>query len=333
VVNWTQTVILNGTQEVPSILVELPADAQNIQVEMEDGNGNYTDITAGVTEFTESDMESVGNYTQHEMSFTEMAKMLNATDLVSLDMVKNDLDEIKQEGKPTKALLIDDKYKQEKKQTDKTQSSNAAHGKVKKFNHNEKISSSIDTTNNRTVFQSQNIENATEFKIKFTTPAPNATVNNYSTETKFNKTVTVSHESTLHYTNVTSYTDIPEELVIHNMPIKLHWLINNTKVDVTNDLRFQVTFVDSDGNGINDRMQWIVPQLSEQEFEVEAEITIINVQSRPIVGGNWTVYFDTTGTADLTIKGIDGILIPPVKLILPSKELMEQHLVMDYQMI
>jgi len=53
-------------------------------------------------------------------------------------------------------------------------------------------------------------------------------------------------------------------------------------------------------------MEWIVPQLSEQQFEIEADIVIINVQSYPTVGGNWTVYFDTVGTADLTITGIDG---------------------------
>jgi len=53
-------------------------------------------------------------------------------------------------------------------------------------------------------------------------------------------------------------------------------------------------------------MQWIVPQLSEQAFEIEADIQIINVQSYPTVGGNWTVYFTTTGTAELTITGIDG---------------------------
>src|SRR3970282_275122 len=79
-----------------------------------------------------------------------------------------------------------------------------------------------------------------------------------------------------------------------------------SKVDFTHDQRFNVTFADTDANGVTDRMEWIVPQLSEQEFGVEADITIINVQSYPTVGGNWTVYFNTTGTADLTITGING---------------------------
>jgi len=51
-------------------------------------------------------------------------------------------------------------------------------------------------------------------------------------------------------------------------------IINNTKVDVTNDQRFNATLVDSNGNGIADRMEWIVPQLSEQEFIIEGIIRI-----------------------------------------------------------
>ncbi|MFQ5474900.1 MAG: hypothetical protein ACE5DM_03625, partial [Candidatus Nanoarchaeia archaeon] len=38
----------------------------------------------------------------------------------------------------------------------------------------------------------------------------------------------------------------------------------------------------------------------------EANITVINVQSYPVVGGNWTVQFSTIGTANLSIEAIDG---------------------------
>jgi len=37
-----------------------------------------------------------------------------------------------------------------------------------------------------------------------------------------------------------------------------------------------------------------------------AYITIINVQSYPTVGGNWKVKFNTTGTANLTIRAVNG---------------------------
>ena len=36
------------------------------------------------------------------------------------------------------------------------------------------------------------------------------------------------------------------------------------------------------------------------------EITILNIQSYPLVGGKWTVQFTTTGLADLTISAING---------------------------
>ncbi|MGH9910263.1 MAG: hypothetical protein ACRD32_06445, partial [Nitrososphaerales archaeon] len=102
------------------------------------------------------------------------------------------------------------------------------------------------------------------------------------------------------------YTDIPEYLSLHNTQFKLYWMLNGSKVDVTHDQRFNVTFADTDANNAIDRMEWNVPQLSSQEFGVEADITIINVQSYPVVGGNWTVNFNTTGIADLTIQGILG---------------------------
>ena len=77
-------------------------------------------------------------------------------------------------------------------------------------------------------------------------------------------------------------------------------------VQLTDDERFAVQFVDTNANGIVDQMQWIVPQLSEQEFEIEADITIINVQSYPVVGGTWKVRFTTNETADLTITASNG---------------------------
>jgi len=302
--------MLNDTDDIQGILVELPADAQNLQVEQISNDGNSTDITGQVLEINESDM--TGNQTSDEdspeMSLAEIAHMFNATEVIPLDLAKMDgLKEIKQEDKPTKILFINetndrkssDKDKKEKQaKSDKNERAN-----VRGFNNNvEVISSSNTNTNDESII----IENSTEYQIKFTTQAPNATEIDYSTETKFQRNVTISHNSTLHYTNVKSYSDIPENLVEHNVQFKLNWVINNTKVDVTNDPRFNVTFVDTNGNNIADRMEWIVPQLSEQEFEIEADIEIINVQSYPVVGGKWTVNFNTTGIADLTITGIMG---------------------------
>src|SRR3989337_2875440 len=142
--------------------------------------------------------------------------------------------------------------------------------------------------------------------IEFETSAPYTEESELVTEDSYQKTVIVKSDSELHYTNVKSYSDLPEDLVASGVEFKLYWMIDGVKTDVTSDPRFAVEFVDTDGNGIADQMQWIVPQLSEQVFVIEAEITIINVQSFPMVGGEWVVRFTTTGTADLTITGIDG---------------------------
>ena len=148
-------------------------------------------------------------------------------------------------------------------------------------------------------------DTADQFEIKFETPAPYVIEEEHSTNSLYNKTVTVTHDSTLHYTNVISYSAIPEDLVSQGMTFDLFWDINGTKMNVTSDPRFAVQFVDTDSNGIVDQMQWIVPQMSEQNFEIVANIEIINVQSYPVVGGTWEVRFTTNGTADLIITAID----------------------------
>src|SRR3990172_8381970 len=125
--------------------------------------------------------------------------------------------------------------------------------------------------------------------IEFETSAPYTEEAGLVTEDSYQKTVTVKSDSELHYTNVKSYSDLPEDLVASGVEFKLYWMIDGVKTDVTSDPRFAVQFADTDGNGIADQMQWIVPQLSEQVFVIEAEITIINVQSFPMVGGEWVV--------------------------------------------
>jgi len=123
---------------------------------------------------------------------------------------------------------------------------------------------------------------------------------------KYLKRIAVKSDFSGHYKNVKAYTDIPEELSKENYKIKLYRIMDNSKIDITDNPSYNVKFVDSDNDGFNDRMEWTVPILSEENFEVEASITIINVQSYPTVWGNWTVRFNTTGTADLKITPINN---------------------------
>ncbi len=43
-----------------------------------------------------------------------------------------------------------------------------------------------------------------------------------------------------------------------------------------------------------------------QTEKIQNQITILNPQSYPAINENWTVHFETIGTADLTIKAING---------------------------
>ncbi|MCD4759332.1 right-handed parallel beta-helix repeat-containing protein, partial [archaeon] len=67
--------------------------------------------------------------------------------------------------------------------------------------------------------------------------------------------------------------------------------------------RVPFTFLDNDGDGKREYVEWI-SLTSNEIFNIS--ITVLNVQSYPVVGGNWTVSFDTVGVADLKITAING---------------------------
>ncbi|MBT4334216.1 hypothetical protein HOD61_00130 [archaeon] len=132
-------------------------------------------------------------------------------------------------------------------------------------------------------------EEVTEIEIEYETPAPTSKETQL-TENK--KQIVIS--SDVHYTNILAYTEI------ENTPlesINLYWIIDNNE-------NFEFEGYDTDEDGLVDYIEWVVPHLSDQTFELE--INILNVQSYPNVGGEWEVQFETMGTADLTISAING---------------------------
>ncbi len=154
-----------------------------------------------------------------------------------------------------------------------------------------------------------------EYDIKFLTPAPQKqetvplVVDNLLV-----KQVTVSSDAPVHYYNTLSSTDIPEERSYSfelfklqgqwssiQKNVRIYSLSNGQRSEVTKDPDYNVKLVDTDLNGETDTLQWTVPRLSEEEFEIEVEIIVLNVQSYPDLGGNWTVPFNTTGTEFLNI--------------------------------
>jgi len=125
-------------------------------------------------------------------------------------------------------------------------------------------------------------------------------------EEKYVKKITIKSDVDIHYKNVKAYTDIPEDFLKEGYTVKLYHLLESGRLEITNNPLYNVSLIDKNGNGIVDRIEWFVPELSEQNFELDIDITIINVQSYPTLGGNWTVKFNTIGTADLTITPVNG---------------------------
>jgi hypothetical protein len=140
--------------------------------------------------------------------------------------------------------------------------------------------------------------------VTYKTPAPYKTESApVITNVKWKKEVTVGSNVSVHYSNVTAFSALDE---IEKFNPRLFWLVNESRIDVTSSDDFNVSFTDTNANGILDFVIWTVPQLSNQSFEIEADITVINVQSYPTVGGNWDVRFSTTGKANLTITAVNG---------------------------
>ena len=103
---------------------------------------------------------------------------------------------------------------------------------------------------------------ATEYEIEYETPAPEA----FEEIIEKGKKITITGPETVHYENVLAFTDLPKESSKNT--IKLY--------RTTGGIREQVeiiNYTDTNNNSLIDYVEWIVPHLSEQTFEIITEIT------------------------------------------------------------
>ncbi|HTZ41824.1 MAG TPA: hypothetical protein VMC07_01290, partial [Candidatus Omnitrophota bacterium] len=120
----------------------------------------------------------------------------------------------------------------------------------------------IDESDNATSSEknvSINVDDANaDYEIAYETPAP------YSIETdKSNwKEVEIVGPDSVHYENVLAFTNLSESLGITNpQEIKIYWVENNTYIE-------PASVQDLDGNGIYDYVEWNVPHLSNETFDI-----------------------------------------------------------------
>ncbi|MEK6906823.1 MAG: hypothetical protein AABW81_04355, partial [Nanoarchaeota archaeon] len=104
-------------------------------------------------------------------------------------------------------------------------------------------------------------ENATEFEIEYETPAPLSE----ETNTSNGKEIVISSE--VHYENVLAYTDLPREFETSDS-IKLYHLTNETIPVLT-----VFDAYDTNNNSLIDYIEWIVPSMSNQTYQLIIEIS------------------------------------------------------------
>ena len=134
-------------------------------------------------------------------------------------------------------------------------------------------------------------ELVTEVEVEYFTEGPTSE----EIEISYNKKQIII-SSDMHYENILAYTNLPIEA--NSEAVKLYWLVNNSKIEVNID-KF-----DTNENNLIDYIEWIVPYLSNQTYELE--IIILNPYTFLRDKETWTVAFNTTGTANLTINSTNA---------------------------
>jgi hypothetical protein len=100
-------------------------------------------------------------------------------------------------------------------------------------------------------------DTATEFEIEYETPAPYSIEENISR----GKQVKIIGPEKIHYENVLVFTELPKEA--SREQIKIYRTTEGIKEPV------KITeYIDEDNNGLIDKIEWIVPHLSTQTFEI-----------------------------------------------------------------
>ncbi|MEK6860447.1 MAG: sialidase family protein, partial [Nanoarchaeota archaeon] len=156
--------------------------------------------------------------------------------------------------------------------------------------------------------------NETKIEVTYTTKAPYLLEEPFYAKASpkiFIKNITIKSYSEVHYNNVLSYTTLNPEIQSKEQLKLYHYIYNNLtntteKQDITSSQLYNLSYEDTNNNSLIDKLYWYTPELSEQNFSVEISLTILTLQSYPVVNGNWTILFNTTGQADLTIKAVNG---------------------------
>ncbi|MAE43339.1 hypothetical protein CMO93_06190, partial [Candidatus Woesearchaeota archaeon] len=279
-VKWVETISINKTNE--TIKVSIPITASNITLQASINNTIKTVSNEKIKIIDKGKEKSKGEFEKGK----ELEKVKRKINILK-DAKNENAEKAIIEGKGIRKDGIDEKLQELK----------IEEGELKR-----ELSSEIGLG----LISGAVIAEVSEIALNETAIVINETVDEitleYYTETPYaiekefgnNKQIKIISETS--YENVLSFTDIVES---NKDNIRLYWVKDTGK-----ELFENVDYIDTNLNGLIDRIEWVIPHLSNQTFEVE--ITVLNVQSFPTVGGNWTVRFNATGTGNLTILAINS---------------------------
>jgi len=272
-VKWTKTVTVNESTD--NITIELPKEVVNISIKKIDEFENE--------ELVEDEKVKVVDENKEVKEISEFVKEKQIHEIEREINLKKEFDQDTNDLEKKKEKL--------EKEKPRSRGMGIQSNEVEEVVVDENINVDEENEEETELIITEEITKDDELEIEYYTEAPIAVENNLSS-TK--KEVLISSET--HYENILAYT------YVDDVPLSSVKIYRTT--DGGRELVELYSHSDLNNNSLIDYVEWIVPHLSNQTYEIE--IVVLNVQSYPVVGGNWTVEFTTSGIANLTIAASNG---------------------------
>ncbi len=116
---------------------------------------------------------------------------------------------------------------------------------------------------NRTFEFTDLVDGENDYVVEFETSAPQKREEARSVQ-NVAKRISVFSNVSMHYENVTVSTEVKETA----LSLSLFHIVGGAYIDITKKEEYDVRFIDGDNDGLVDLVEWTVPHLSEQVFEL-----------------------------------------------------------------
>ena len=149
--------------------------------------------------------------------------------------------------------------------------------------------------------------NLTNLSVSFELP-PAKKTENYEKDGKLVKIY--SEIKGMHYYNISSTTSISPT---RKDLIRLYWMKNGIRKDVTKSPDVHLVYIDSNNDGLIDKLSWTVPRLSDQFFEIKLNEVPLSTQSE-FSGSIWQLIFTYDNSGVLYIRNLNPNILKYLKI-------------------